>query len=188
MRVMLFRFLRPAQIDPLQVAMTGVRMGERVVQLGCDDATLLAGLAAKVGMSGSATALVRDEREQEAATRAAARAGVLVDIRLVSPPVLGLDDGSADVVVVDDTRGHFAALAASLRIALLTDCRRLLRDGGRLEVVEGLGRGGLLGGAVTRPPGYDVAVELSAAGLAPVRVLAERDYFRFIEGLRVAPR
>lgn len=188
MRMMFFRFLRPAQIDPLQVSMTGVQMGERVVQIGCDDTALLSGLATKVGLSGSMSVLVRDDQEQDAATRAAARAGALVDIHRMAPPALPLSDGCADMVVVDDTRGHFAAMAAGLRVATLAECRRLLRDGGRIDVVEGLGRGGLLGGAVTRPPGYDVLAELVAAGFGPVRILAEREYFRFLEGLRLAPR
>ena len=38
-----------ASMDPLQVSMTGVRMGERFLQIGCHDKALLAGLAAKVG-------------------------------------------------------------------------------------------------------------------------------------------
>ena len=44
-------------MDPLHVSMTGVRMGERFLQIGCNDRALLAGLAAKVGLSGTAAAL-----------------------------------------------------------------------------------------------------------------------------------
>ena len=36
-------------MDPLHVSMTGVKMGERFVMIGCDDRALMAGLAAKVG-------------------------------------------------------------------------------------------------------------------------------------------
>ena len=60
---MLFRFFRQPAIDPLQVSMTGVRMGERFVLVGCDDAVLLAGLGAKVGLSGMAAAVVFDEHQ-----------------------------------------------------------------------------------------------------------------------------
>ncbi len=45
---------RARTMDPLQVSMTGVRMGERFLQIGCHDRALLAGLAAKVGLSGTA--------------------------------------------------------------------------------------------------------------------------------------
>ena len=51
---MLMRRGRGAAMDPLQVSMTGVRMGERFLQIGCNDKSLLAGLAAKVGLSGTA--------------------------------------------------------------------------------------------------------------------------------------
>ena len=37
-------------MDPLHVSMTGVRMGERFLQIGCHDRALLSGLAAKVGL------------------------------------------------------------------------------------------------------------------------------------------
>ena len=42
---------RQRTMDPLHVTMTGVRMGERFVQVGCDDAALLRGLAGKVGLT-----------------------------------------------------------------------------------------------------------------------------------------
>ena len=43
---------RARAMDPLQVSMTGVRMGERFLQIGCHDRALLSGLAAKVGLAG----------------------------------------------------------------------------------------------------------------------------------------
>ena len=48
---MLMRRGRGPAMDPLQVSMTGVRMGERFLQIGCHDRALLSGLAAKVGLS-----------------------------------------------------------------------------------------------------------------------------------------
>jgi hypothetical protein len=71
---MLGQFLRSVrrhrQMDPLHVTMTGVRMGERFLQLGCDDASLLGGLAAKVGLSGACAVIAFDE---DAAPAASAR-------------------------------------------------------------------------------------------------------------------
>ena len=60
----------------------------------------------------------------------------------------------------------------------------MLRTGGRIEVVEGLGGGGVFGGAVTRPAGYDTLQELGTGGFTPSRVLAEKAHFRFLEGLK----
>jgi hypothetical protein len=63
--------------------------------------------------------------------------------------------------------------------------RRALRRGGRVEVVEGLGSSGLFAKPTARPPGYDAPAELAAAGFKPVRVLAELENFRFVEGVRL---
>ena len=54
---------RNRAMDPLQVSMTGVRMGERFVQIGCHDRALLSGLAAKVGLSGTAAVAAFDDAE-----------------------------------------------------------------------------------------------------------------------------
>ena len=51
---------RTRAMDPLQVSMTGVRMGERFLQIGCHDRALLSGLAAKVGLSGAAAVATTD--------------------------------------------------------------------------------------------------------------------------------
>ncbi len=49
--------------DPLAVAMSGVRLGERVLQVGVDDARLVGLIAAKTGLSGSAACVVADEQQ-----------------------------------------------------------------------------------------------------------------------------
>src|SRR5262249_52918341 len=56
-------FLRkPVQSrDPLPVTMAGVRMGERILQVGFHDPQLTAVLAAKPGLSGSVAIAVSDE-------------------------------------------------------------------------------------------------------------------------------
>ena len=80
---MLFRFFRQPAIDPLQVSMTGVRMGERFVLVGCDDPVLLAGLGAKVGLErpGRGGACSTSTRPCGRAT-AAAREGFLIDQKI----------------------------------------------------------------------------------------------------------
>ena len=182
---MMFRFFRQPAIDPLQVSMTGVRMGERFVLVGCDDAVLLAGLGAKVGLSGMAAAVVFDEHQAVRARTAAAREGFLIDQKIWRDAPLAFDDSSFDLAVIDDTLGGFAARDAAMRAALLAEVRRTLRKGGRVEVVEGLGSSGPFAKATSRPAGYDAVAELDAAGCTPVRVLAELPNFRFVEGLRL---
>jgi hypothetical protein len=182
---MLFKFFRQPAIDPLQVSMTGVRMGERFVLVGCDDAVLLAGLGAKVGLSGLAAAVVFDEHQAVRARGAATREGFLIEQKIWREAPIGFDDASFDLAVIDDTQGSFAGLDAVVRGAVLAETRRTLRPGGRVEVVEGLGSSGPFGKATARPAGYDALKELDTAGYRPVRVLAEVPNFRFIEGLRL---
>ncbi len=184
-----FRTLRRArQMDPLHVTMTGVRMGERFLQVGCDDPALLGGLATKVGLSGACAVAVFTEPAAARARKVGASVGALLDVRVVSPGAPVFDAASMDMVVVDDTRGGFAALTPAEQQSALIDARRTLRHGGRIEVVEGTGSGGMLGRAVPRPEGYAIEARLAAAGFKPVRALAEKDGFRFVEGLSSAPQ
>ena len=182
---MLIRFFRQPQIDPLQVSMTGVRMGEKFVLVGCDDAVLLAGLGAKVGMSGSAAAVAFDEHQAVRARSAAAKAGVLLDLKIAREGDMAFDEASFDMAVVDDTRGSFANRQPELRATVLANVRRVVRPGGRIEVVEGLGSSGFFAKATPRPTGYDAVKELETAGFRPVRVLADVTSFRFVEGLNL---
>jgi hypothetical protein len=175
---------RHREMDPLHVTMTGVRMGERFLQIGCDDASLLGGLAAKVGLSGACAVVAFDEEAAERARSVGARVGALIDVRVAAPSGFGVEPANVDMVVVDDTRGTFARLHDPDRAAALAEGWRALRAGGRIEVVERVVLTGLLGGHVTRPDGYSVEADLSAAGFKPVRILAEKDGVRFVEGLK----
>lgn len=174
----LFRMLTrkgTRQMDPLQVTMTGVRMGERFVQIGCHDRALLAGLAAKVGLSGTAAVAAFDDAEVKRAGGVGAKIGALIDTHKIEGRALPFDSDQFDMVVVDDTNGRFAAIADDVRLEYLREARRVVRQGGRIEIVEG---------TTTRPQPYDALRDLTAAGFRPARLLAERDSFRFIEGLR----
>jgi SAM-dependent methyltransferase len=174
----LFRLLtrkRGSAMDPLHVSMTGVRMGERFLQIGVHDRALLAGLAAKVGLSGAAAVAAFDEGDAKRAGAVGAKVGALIETHRIDGAALPFGDDQFDMVVVDDTDGRFANIADAARADYLRDARRVVRPGGRIEIVEA-GAG--------RPPGYDAVRELEAAGFKPVRLLAERDGFRFIEGLR----
>ena len=169
---MLFRFRKMRAMDPLQVAMTGVRMGERYLQVFCSDAALTRGLATKTGLSGVAALAAPDEAQARLARKAAEKAGVLIDLKVTPPTSLAWDDGAFDMVVVDNTGGVFAELSETDRAACLREARRVLRAGGRVEFIE----------RESHSSGAEAV--LTTAGFKPVRTLAERDGFRFVEGLK----
>ena len=162
-------------MDPLQVSMTGVRMGERFLLIGCHDKALLSGLAAKVGLSGTAAVAAFDAQQIKLAEKVGQQVGALIDTRTISDASLPFEADQFDMVVVDDTNGAFAAIDENRRLEYLRDAKRTVRHGGRIEIVEGV---------KTHAPSADSLRDLTAAGFKPVRVLAERDGFRFVEGLK----
>ncbi|MBY0492854.1 MAG: class I SAM-dependent methyltransferase [Cyanobacteria bacterium] len=173
---MLMRRGRGPAMDPLQVSMTGVRMGERFLQIGCHDRALLSGLAAKVGLSGTAAVAAFDDEQAKRAAAVGAKVGALIDTHKIEGLTLPFDSDHFDMVVVDDTNGTFGSIDDGSRVAYLRDAKRAVRHGGRIEVIEGM--------TAKRSAGYDALRDLTSAGFKPVRVLAEKDGFRFLEGLR----
>src|SRR5580765_4326697 len=96
-------FVRRADTHSLLVSMTGVKLGDRVAFVGCAHGGRLAAVAAKVGLSGRAVAVVPDESSADRARRGAENAGVLVEVEHAAPTRLPLDAASFDLAVVDDT-------------------------------------------------------------------------------------
>jgi ubiquinone/menaquinone biosynthesis C-methylase UbiE len=167
----------------LALAMTGVRLGERLLQIGSGTPAMFAALAAKVGMSGRAAAVDEEQAGASALEQAGMKAGVLVETRQTPPGFLPFESDAFDLVVVDRTRMKADAVAA-----WMPDALRVLRAGGRLIVAEKLAAGGfraLFGGAVSPPAPPTAAIDtLTAAGFRPVRTIAERDGWRFTEGMK----
>ena len=173
---MLMKKGRGGTMDPLHVSMTGVRMGERFLQIGCYDKALLAGLAAKAGLSGTSAVAAFDENDAKRARKIGAQVGALIEIYDIDHGrTWPIADEQFDMIVIDDTQDGFAHVNAALRQSTLRNARRAVRPGGRIELIARL---------ATEAAGYDPLHELSAAGFKPVRVLAERDRYRFLEGLR----
>jgi methyltransferase family protein len=171
---MIFKFRRMRPVDPLQVVMTGVRMGERYLQIFCNDAALTRGLAMKIGLSGVAALVAPDAEQVTRARGAAAKAGALIDVQLTPVTSLPWGADAFDMVVIDNTGGDVAALSAADRAEMLSSVRQVLRAGGRVEMIERVSGG----------PNAESEEMLRAAGFKPVRTLAEQDAFRFIEGLK----
>jgi ubiquinone/menaquinone biosynthesis C-methylase UbiE len=120
-----------------------------------------------------------------------AESGGLGDVVVVaSLHPLPFADNAYDLVVVHTARGLLVTLPRDVRERLLAECRRVLRPGGRLIALEAgtqTGLRSLLGGA--KPdPGYEATggttAALEVAGFRPVRLLGDRQGYRFIEGLK----
>jgi ubiquinone/menaquinone biosynthesis C-methylase UbiE len=170
----------------LVVGMTGVRLGERVLQIGCAHGGRLAAIAKKVGLSGRAVAIVPDEASAARAQKGAAQAGVLVEIETAPPTHVPAEDAAFDLVVMDDTAGLLGSMTDHDRTVTIGEALRLLRPGGRTIVIGSAPRrmlGGLLARAPAGPP-FDAATALQANGFKSARTLAERDGLVFVEGIK----
>jgi len=174
----------------LVVGMVGVKMGDRMVLVGCGDGGRLGALAAVVGLSGHAAAVVPDARTAARAHKGAAQAGALVEVEVAPATRLPLEDGSFDLAVVDDTTGVFGLARAEDRRASLRELLRVLRPGGRAVLVGATprrGLGALLSRTPSSPPWIaagDAVTALEADGFKPARLLAEREGLAFAEGIK----
>jgi ubiquinone/menaquinone biosynthesis C-methylase UbiE len=170
----------------LIVGMAGVKMGDRLAQVGCSDGAALAAVAAKVGLSGRAVAIVADTEAAVRVRKGSQQAGVLVDTEVAPPDALPLDDSSFDLLVIDDQTGEFAARSAEAQAAVVREALRVLQPGGRVLAISGTKASGLsaLLGRRGTAPAFDATPALEAGGCRFVRLLGEREGLRFVEGLK----
>lgn len=171
----------------MAVSMTGAKTGDRVLVVGCGDGEFVAALAARVGLSGRAATVDPSEEARQRAARAAARAGVLVEIVDAPYTRLPYDPDSFDIVVTYHVLGN---LLPEERVTCLREVWRVLGPGGRCLVIESVGRGGLWALLSTRPRNREYVISggaipaLQAEGFRGVRLLAEREGLRFVEGAK----
>lgn len=182
----MFPFRAKANPYMLIVGMAGVKMGDRILQIGCGDGGALAAVAAKVGLSGRAVAVVPDADSAERARRGAAAQGVLVEVELASDTALPADGAEFDLVIVDDAQRQFAALDAGTQETTTREALRVLKPGGRCLVITVLPAAGLTAmlGRGSTAPAFDPTPALNAGGFRFVRTLGEREGLRFIEGVK----
>jgi ubiquinone/menaquinone biosynthesis C-methylase UbiE len=183
-------FLRKSRLEPLPVTMSAVRMGERVLQVGIDDAAIAAAIAAKVGLSGSAAIAVADESAAARAQSATAKAGLLVDIKVTTLSALPFDDEAFDLIVVHAARGLLAPLDPGARASAMREWHRVLRHGGRVMTIEpgtATGLGSMFKqsrGAEPSGAGAGMVAALRSAGFRSARMLADREGLKFAEGIK----
>jgi SAM-dependent methyltransferase len=171
---------------PLPVAMSGVRRGERVLQIGIDDPAIAGAIAAIVGVNGRAAFAVADERAAASARRAAENAMALADVEIAALPRLPFAEETFDLVVFNARKAIEGLDAATLPL-LLGEAHRVLRDGGRMVAMQPGTPAGLTAWLRPSKPagsGGDLAAGLEQAGFRAVRVLADREGYLFTEGLR----
>jgi ubiquinone/menaquinone biosynthesis C-methylase UbiE len=164
---------RKSPSEPLAVTMAGVKLGDRLLSIGARDPKLIAALAAKAGLTGSACAVDADESRASAAAAAIEREGALVDVTHAPGFALTFDAGSFDVAIARDVLSTLSPDDAQ-RVA--SHALRVLRGGGRLIVIE----------AARRTRADALTTPLQSAGFAAVRVLAEADHLIFVEGIKKA--
>jgi len=180
-------FRRPSR-EPLAVTMAGVKLGDRLLAVGMSDTALIAALATRAGLTGVAAAVDADEARVRDGAAAIERQGALVEVSRAPWETLPFEAASFDVAIIRDL---LPSLPPDVRAGCLREVLRVLRPGGRLIVVETARSGiGALVGRRAEDTAYassgGAAAALEASGFAGVRLLAEREGARFVEGARRA--
>jgi ubiquinone/menaquinone biosynthesis C-methylase UbiE len=182
----LFRVFRSPG-ESLAVSMAGIKLGDRLLMVGCGDPLLVAELAVKTGLTGRAFAADVNPNAVAAADKLAPREGALIETAVAPWTALPLESASFDVAVI---RYVFPSLTGPERIACAGEVHRILRPGGRCLVIDPGRAAGVAGlvrrGAVNpeyRQQGGPVAV-LEAAQFRGARILAEREGLVFSEAAR----
>jgi ubiquinone/menaquinone biosynthesis C-methylase UbiE len=162
-------FLRKSSSESLSVSMAGLKLGDRLLIVGCSDPRLIAQLAVKTGLTGRAHAVDPRGQVVEKAAAMALREGALVETSVSSLAALPFEAASFDVAVVRDA---LMDVPGETRPAVLAEVRRVLRPGGRCLVID-----------AARRAGIDYVTLFDSAGFKAARVLAERGRQVFAEAV-----
>jgi ubiquinone/menaquinone biosynthesis C-methylase UbiE len=179
--------LRKSSEELLAVSMAGIKLGDRLLVVGCADPILIARLAVKTGLTGRALAVDEQEKLVTAAAEIAAREGALIETATALWTALPLEPDSFDVAIVRDVFPH---LTTDVRSGCIREVRRILRPGGRCLVIDGKGRTGIVtvvrgaSGASEYAAAGGPVQALTAQGFKAARILAEREGLAFAEAVK----
>lgn len=181
--------LRKSTGESLAVSMAGVKLGDRLLVIGCSDPMLIAQLGAKTGLTGRTAAVDERDTVVVAAADVATREGVLLETFTAPLNALPLENDAFDVVIVRDVFPH---VDATTRAMCLGEIGRVLRGGGRCLVIDGTAKKGFLPGVRSDSVAGDYTAAggpsgvLTAQGFKAARVLAEREGLLFAEAVKPA--
>jgi ubiquinone/menaquinone biosynthesis C-methylase UbiE len=179
--------LRKSTQEMLAVSMAGIKLGDRLLVVGCADPILIARLAIKTGLTGRALAVDEQEKAVTAAAEIAAREGALIETATAPWTTLPLEADSFDVVIVRDILPH---LTTDTRSGCIREVLRVLRPGGRCLVIDGKGRTSIVSVVRGASGASDYAAAdgpvhaLTAQGFKAARILAERQGLVFAEAVK----
>ena len=179
--------LRKSSEELLAVSMAGIKLGDRLLVVGCADPILIARLAVKTGLTGRAFVVDEQEKVVTAAAEIVGREGALIETATAPWSALPLEADSFDVVIVRDVLPH---LTTEVRSGCVREVLRVLRPGGRCLVIDGKGRTGLATVARGASGATDYATAggpvhtLTAQGFKASRTLAEREGLLFAEAVK----
>jgi ubiquinone/menaquinone biosynthesis C-methylase UbiE len=149
----------------LIVSMVGVKLGDRLLQIGGSDGRLLAALGAKTGLTGQVVGVEPSADAAEAVKTEATKEGVLSDVHVAPASQLPFGNESFDVIVIPDPGADLAASAG--------EAFRVLRFGGRCAVI-----------ARSAGASNEIPSQLQQQGFKVARLIAERDGYAFYEAIK----
>jgi len=155
------------------------RPGESILDVGCGTGVVARHVASVLGGRGTVTGLDLSLNMLAVARAAATREGVAVEWREGRAEAMPFPGGSFDLVLC-----QFAVMFFGDRATALSECRRVLKDGGRLvlSVWQGLERHPFyqhLHAAIERRLGISALAEIFALGdLGRLRALLREAGFR----------
>jgi hypothetical protein len=158
--------------------MIGAKPGDRVIVFGADQPEMAADLALATGLNGRLVVRDGDPSAQARTEAAATRAGALVEFDAAVEAV----EGEWDAAVIARPLG---SMSVGERTTHVGEAMRILRDGGRVIVIDGTPPGrwpaSLFARREPELAPADVLAILDAAGARASRLLADVNGMRFYE-------